>query len=375
MTALLVLEDGRAFAGDSYGAEGESFGEAVFNTGMTGYQETLTDPSYHRQIVVQTAPHIGNTGVNDADAESDRIWVSGYVVREPARQVSSWRAEPVAGAGAAQLRRGRHQRRRHPGADPAPARAGCHAGGHLDHRPGPGFLAGKGDCLTADGRRRPHRRGQHRRAVPGGRARRAPVQHCRAGLRDQGDDPAPVGRTRHHQPRVAGRARRPSRCWPPVPTRCSCPTDRATRPPPSTRSAWFASCSAGASRSSASASATRSWAGRSGWTPTSCATAIAGSTNRWPTWPPARWRSPRTTTASRCAGRPIRPFRLPTPTSGRSRSAIVCLNDQVVEGLRARDVPAFSVQYHPEAAAGPHDAAYLFDRFAELLDDQGRGSA
>src|SRR5712692_12088892 len=90
--ALLVLEDGRSFSGESYGAPGESFGEAVFNTGMTGYQETLTDPSYHRQIVVQTAPHIGNTGVNDEDPESRQIWVSGYVVREPARIASSWRA-------------------------------------------------------------------------------------------------------------------------------------------------------------------------------------------------------------------------------------------------------------------------------------------
>ncbi|HEY3006110.1 MAG TPA: glutamine-hydrolyzing carbamoyl-phosphate synthase small subunit [Kribbellaceae bacterium] len=90
--ALLVLEDGRAFAGTSYGAEGETFGEAVFATGMTGYQETLTDPSYHRQIVTQTAPHIGNTGVNDEDDESRRIWVAGYVVRDPARVPSNWRA-------------------------------------------------------------------------------------------------------------------------------------------------------------------------------------------------------------------------------------------------------------------------------------------
>jgi carbamoyl-phosphate synthase small subunit len=90
--ALLVLEDGRTFRGEPYGAEGETFGEAVFNTAMTGYQETLTDPSYHRQVVVQTAPHIGNTGVNDDDPESRRIWVSGYVVRDPARVPSSWRS-------------------------------------------------------------------------------------------------------------------------------------------------------------------------------------------------------------------------------------------------------------------------------------------
>ena len=90
--ALLVLEDGTTLRGTAFGAEGETFGEMVFNTGMTGYQETLTDPSYCRQIVAMTAPHIGNTGVNDEDPESRRVWVSGYVVREPARIASSWRA-------------------------------------------------------------------------------------------------------------------------------------------------------------------------------------------------------------------------------------------------------------------------------------------
>jgi carbamoyl-phosphate synthase small subunit len=90
--ALLVLEDGRTFRGESFGAAGETFGEAVFSTGMTGYQETLTDPSYHRQVVVMTAPHVGNTGVNEEDPESGRIWVAGYVVRDPARVSSNWRA-------------------------------------------------------------------------------------------------------------------------------------------------------------------------------------------------------------------------------------------------------------------------------------------
>ncbi len=90
--AILVLEDGRTFRGRSFGAAGETFGEAVFSTGMSGYQETLTDPSYHRQVVVATAPHIGNTGWNDEDDESSRIWVAGYVVRDPARIPSNWRA-------------------------------------------------------------------------------------------------------------------------------------------------------------------------------------------------------------------------------------------------------------------------------------------
>ena len=87
-----MLEDGTTFRGSAFGAGGESFGEAVFCTGMTGYQETLTDPSYHRQIVAMTAPHIGNTGINDEDSESRRIWVGGFVIREPAGLASSWRA-------------------------------------------------------------------------------------------------------------------------------------------------------------------------------------------------------------------------------------------------------------------------------------------
>ncbi|MDO2936327.1 glutamine-hydrolyzing carbamoyl-phosphate synthase small subunit [Paeniglutamicibacter sulfureus] len=91
--ALLVLEDGRVFRGRSYGAIGTALGEAVFSTGMSGYQETLTDPSYARQIIVQTFPHIGNTGVNDDDAESNRIWAAGYVVRDAARRPSNWRAQ------------------------------------------------------------------------------------------------------------------------------------------------------------------------------------------------------------------------------------------------------------------------------------------
>lgn len=92
-TAYLVLDDGRVFEGQPWACSGETFGEAVFSTGMTGYQETLTDPSYYKQIVVMTAPHIGNTGMNTTDEESRRIWVSGFVVRNPSPIVSNWRAE------------------------------------------------------------------------------------------------------------------------------------------------------------------------------------------------------------------------------------------------------------------------------------------
>lgn len=92
--AALVLADGRIFRGRAFGAQGTSLGEAVFTTAMTGYQETMTDPSYHRQIVVATAPQIGNTGWNDEDSESrgDKIWVAGLVIRDLSRTVSNWRA-------------------------------------------------------------------------------------------------------------------------------------------------------------------------------------------------------------------------------------------------------------------------------------------
>lgn len=91
--AYLVLDDGTIFEGNSWACEGETFGEAVFSTGMTGYQETLTDPSYHKQVVIMTAPHIGNTGMNTTDEESSKIWVSGFVVRNPSPVASNWRAE------------------------------------------------------------------------------------------------------------------------------------------------------------------------------------------------------------------------------------------------------------------------------------------
>jgi len=91
-TAVLVLEDGTTHTGRAYGARGRTLGEVVFATGMSGYQETLTDPSYAGQIVLQTAPHIGNTGMNDEDMESRRIWAAGYIVRDPSRVVSNWRA-------------------------------------------------------------------------------------------------------------------------------------------------------------------------------------------------------------------------------------------------------------------------------------------
>lgn len=92
-TAILVLEDGFVMKGKSFGAKGVALGEAVFSTEMTGYQELLTDPSYAGQILIQTAPHIGNTGINSEDSKSDQVWLAGYVVREISRIPSNWRSE------------------------------------------------------------------------------------------------------------------------------------------------------------------------------------------------------------------------------------------------------------------------------------------
>ena len=108
--AYLVLEDGSVFTGESYGKQGKTFGELVFATGMTGYQETLTDPSYAGQIVLQTAPHIGIVGTNARDDESSRIWVAGYVVKEPSRIASNFRSEKDLGSAVLrQMRRPRHE--------------------------------------------------------------------------------------------------------------------------------------------------------------------------------------------------------------------------------------------------------------------------
>ena len=203
--AILVLEDGRTFHGEAYGAVGETFGEAVFTTGMTGYQETLTDPSYHRQVVVQTAPQIGNTGVNDEDDESDRIWVAGYVVRDPARRPSNWRSTGDAGRPAGGRGHRRDQRHRHPGADPAPARARRDAGRRLQRRP-----RSRSRCCArvrgaaADGRRRPVRRGDHRRRVHGRGRRRAPLHGRRARPGHQAQRRPAAGRARRHHARLPG---------------------------------------------------------------------------------------------------------------------------------------------------------------------------
>ena len=132
--AVLALEDGTVFRGVSIGAHGTTTGEVVFNTAMTGYQEILTDPSYARQIVTLTYPHIGNTGTNHGDLESPEIHAAGLVIRDLPEVHSNWRAT---GSLTEFLMRGRGRRdrgRRHPQADPHPAREGRAVGLHRERR-------------------------------------------------------------------------------------------------------------------------------------------------------------------------------------------------------------------------------------------------
>ena len=248
---------------------------------MTGYQETLTDPSYHRQVVVMTAPHIGNTGINDEDPESARIWVAGYVVRDPARVPVSWRSrrsldDELRGAG-----RGRHLRHRHPRADPAPARARGDAGRHLLDRDRPAALLervrGQAEMAGAELAERGVDGGDLRRARAMGREA---ADRRRARPRHQGDDPAPDGRARHRGARAARHRDHRRRAG--VGRRRALLLQRPRRPGGDDEPGRAAAAARWptASPTSASASATSCSAGRSASAPTSSSTATAASTSR-----------------------------------------------------------------------------------------------
>src|SRR6266540_1966261 len=290
--AILVLEDGRTFHGEAYGSIGETFGEAVFATGMTGYQETLTDPSYHRQVVVMTAPQIGNTGVNGEDDESARIWMAGADlvgdVTTAAPYVVPAEGEHRLTVAAIDLGIKRNTPRRM--AVRGIATHVLPATSTVEDVLATGadavFLSnGPGDPATADG----------------------PVALTRA-LLERG---MPIfGICFGHQ--ILGRAL-----------------------------------------------GLRTYKLKYG--------------HRGINQPVLEWATGKVEVTAHNHG-----FAIEAPSEGVGECAAgvfeishICLNDDVVEGLRCRDVPAFSVQYHPEAAAGPHDADYLFDRFVELVERTG----
>jgi carbamoyl-phosphate synthase small subunit len=362
--AILVLEDGRTFSGTSYGAEGETFGEAVFTTGMTGYQETLTDPSYHRQVVVQTAPQIGNTGVNDEDDESDRIWVAGYVVRDPARRPSNWRAtgdlgerlaaEGVVGISGVDTRAlTRHLRSR------GAMRVGIST---VDLDPA---------SLLARVQEAPEMRGADlsrevttpdRYTVAAVGEHRYTVAALDLGIkRNVSRRLAERGVTTHVFPATASvedlLAVSPDAVFfspgPGDPATADHPValarDVMRREVP-----LFGICFGSQILGRALGFGTYK----------------LGYGHRGINQPVLDRTTGKVEVTSHNHGFAVdAPLNTVIDTDfGGVEVSHVCLNDNVVEGLRARDVPAFTVQYHPEAAAGPHDADYLFDRFVELVE-------
>ncbi|SHN33975.1 glutamine-hydrolyzing carbamoyl-phosphate synthase small subunit [Actinacidiphila paucisporea] len=364
--AVLVLEDGRSFRGRAYGAVGETFGEAVFSTGMTGYQETLTDPSYHRQVVVMTAPHVGNTGVNDEDPESSRIWVAGYVVRDPARVPSNWRsrrslddelaAQGVVGISGIDTRAlTRHLRER------GAMRVGIFSGEALADE----------ETLLARVRQAPEMTGadlagevatERPYVVPAVGEKRFTVAALDLGIK--GMTPhrmAERGIEVHVLPATAT-AEEVYATAPDGVFLSNGPGDPATadltviREVLERRTPLFGICFG------------NQLLGRA----LGFGTYKLKYGHRGINQPVQDRATGKVEVTAHNHGFAVdAPLdRVSDTPYGRAEVSHVCLNDQVVEGLRLLDRPAFSVQYHPEAAAGPHDAAYLFDRFTQLMEAQ-----
>jgi carbamoyl-phosphate synthase small subunit len=374
-TAKLVLEDGMVFDGLAYGAEGQTLGEIVFATGMTGYQETITDPSYAGQIVVQTAPHIGITGVNTRDEESNRIWVSGYVVREPSRMVSNFRSEKPLGeelednfvvgiSGIDTRALTRHIRSR------GAMRAGIFSGPRSEQeikrlveivREAPEM---KGQSLSAivttpDAYEVPHM-GQFvgRVSILDLGIKRSTIEHMiKRGL-----------------------------VVTVLPALTSLETLLATKPD----AVFFSNGPGDPSASAAQVQLLREVLERRIPFFGICfGNQLLGRALGFDTYKLAfGHRGINQPILDRITGRVEvtahnHGFAVRVPGGeagelvnspagfGNVRVSHVNLNDNCVEGLECIDVPAFSVQYHPEAAAGPHDSSYLFDRLVQMIKSRG----
>lgn len=369
-----MLEDGRSFRGRSYGATGTALGEAVFATGMTGYQETITDPSYARQLVVQTAPHIGNTGVNSDDAESRRIWVAGYIVRDAARKPSNWRSERtldedlaaqgVVGISGVDTRAiTRHLRER------GAMKAGIFSG-EAALRSDADLLAEVRAQESMAGSRLAEEvsieasyvvepsahgwEGEPRFTVAAldlGIKSMTPVRFAERGVRVH---VLPASATLEDV-----QALTPDGVF-----MSNGPGDPATadnqvkllRDVLDTGTPFFGICFG------------NQILGR----------ALGFGTYKLPyghrgiNQPVLDRRTGKVEITSQNHGFAVDapldgPVTAPEARFGQVEVSHISLNDNVVEGLACLDIPAFSVQYHPEAAAGPHDSAYLFDRFVDLM--------
>lgn len=365
--AVLVLEDGQTFEGQAYGATGQTLGEIVFNTGMTGYQETLTDPSYFGQIVVMTAPHIGNTGVNDEDDESTRIWVAGYVVRDPARRPSNWRAvrsldddlvsQGIVGISGIDTRQLTRVLR-----TAGVMRAGIFSGDALD----------SADALVARVRAAAPMAGAH--------------------LADQVsvDEPYMVPAVGEQVAHVVAvdlgiKAMTPAQmaargiAVTVVPSTTTAMEILALNPD----GVFFSNGPGDPAAAERAVSTLREVLdAKVPFFGICFGNQILGRALGFGTYKLAfGHRGINQPVLDRTTGKVEitahnHGFAVDAPLDGETQSPAgygrvtvshVCLNDDVVEGLECLDIPAFSVQYHPEAAAGPHDAAYLFDRFLDLM--------
>jgi carbamoyl-phosphate synthase small subunit len=366
--AVLVLEDGTSARGESYGAVGQTLGEAVFATGMTGYQETLTDPSYRRQIVVQTAPHIGNTGWNDEDAESHRIWVAGYVVRDPARIPSNWRScrsleeelarQGVVGISGVDTRALTRRLREH-----GSMRAGVFSGAALAE---PAQLVGRvlaspsmvgadlvGEVTVAE----PY-------IVPAATERRFRVVALDLGIKSNTPRMLAARGIETHVLPATATLEQVLEPQPDGVFLSNGPGDPATadhavwltRAVLARRVPLFGICFGNQILGRALGRGTYKM--RYG--------------HRGLNIPVIEHATGRVAITAQNHGFAVQgePGERFDSDFGAAVVSHSCPNDGTVEGLSCLDAPAFSVQYHPEAAAGPHDAADLFDRFCELMEGQ-----
>lgn len=371
--AVLVLEDGRTFTGSAYGAVGETVGEAVFVTVMSGYQETLTDPSYHRQIVIQTAPHIGNTGINAADDESRQIWVSGYVVRDASRISSNWRSEGdlethLAEAGVVGIKDvdtralTRHLR------DKGAMRMGIFSGPAAEADPGTMLETVLATPPMAGSQLADEVSVSEPELVPAVGEAKFSVAAVDLGIKamtpqrlaERGIDvhvvPASVTFEEIRALGVDGVFF------------SNGPGDPATadeqvallREVLGARIPFFGICFGNQLLGRALGFGTFKlpFGHRGINVPvidrTTDKVEITAQNHGFAVDAPLE-------------GETTAPA---DPDFGRVVVSHVCLNDDVVEGLQCLDIPAFSVQFHPEAAAGPHDSDYLFDRFVDLMSSR-----